>query len=374
MKIGLVTITELDNFGNRLQNYALQSVLQELGHTAETIPNLVVYKRRKNLFYKFMLALYGVFKWFVIKNRDVISSLLKQARFEKFDSEYICFSSKYSTIDYIPEDLDKDYDAFIAGSDQIWNSNFLFNFEFNFLRFAQENKRISYSASFGTDSIKAEYVDKFTQYLSEMAFISVREIAGKKIVENLTDKTATVVLDPTMLIDTSKWSAMERKPKWDISEKFILTYYLGGTQGRKAIFEQLYNEHKEYESYQVIDIGDPNMIKQYAITPDEFLWLVHHSSLMITDSFHGTVFSVLFGTPFCFSPRIDCGASMQSRLDSLFEILDINNNGLITDVKKQKNVYLRLEEYRGISMAYLKDALSNVENVIRNDYQTGAEQ
>ena len=364
MKIGLVTITELDNFGNRLQNYALQSVLQELGHMVETIPNLIVYKKWKNPFYKILLALFGFFKWFVMKNRYVISRLEKQARFEKFDSEYICFSSKYSTIDYIPEDLDKDYDALIAGSDQIWNSNFLFNFEFNFLRFAQENKRISYAASFGADCVKMEYVDMFTKYLSEMANISVREIAGKKIVENLTDKTATVVLDPTMLIDASKWFEMERKPKWDISEKFILTYYLGETQGRKAIFEQLYNEYQEYESYQVIDICDPNMPKQYAITPDEFLWLVHHAALMITDSFHGTVFSVLFGTPFCSSPRIDCGASIQSRLDSLFEILDIKIEGLITDVKGQENVAFRLEEYRHLSMAYLEDALDNIEKSI----------
>lgn len=373
MKIGLVTITELDNFGNRLQNYALQSVLLELGHTVETIPNLIVYKKRKNPLYKLLSALYGTFKWFVMKNRNVISSLEKQARFEKFDSEYICFSPKQSTIDYIPEDLDKAYDVFIAGSDQIWNSNFTFNFEFNFLRFAQENKRISYAASFGADSVKAEYVDKFSQYLSEMAYISVRETTGKKIVENLTDKTATVVLDPTMLIEASKWSEMERKPKWVTSEKFILTYYLGDTQGRKAIFEKLYNEKEEYKSYQVIDIFDSNTPKQYATTPDEFLWLVHNAVLMITDSFHGTVFSVLFGTPFCSSPRIDCGASMQSRLDSLFEILDIKNNGLITDVKEQKSVYSRLEEYRDISMAYLKNALSNAEKSIRNDYQDGAE-
>lgn len=361
MKIGIVTITELDNFGNRLQNYALQTVLQELGHTVETIPNLIIYKKRKNPLYKILLGVYGIFEWLILKNRNIISGLEKQEQFEKFDLEHFSFSSKYSTIDYISEDLDKDYDAFIAGSDQIWNSNFTFNFEFNFLRFASAYKRISYAASFGSDHVNAEYVNKFTEYLSDMAYISVREIAGKKIVESLTDKTATVVLDPTMLIDVSQWAEMERKPKWAIGKNYILTYYLVDTRDRKTIFEQVYNINKEYSSYQVIDIFDPNIPEQYSITPDEFLWLVHHAALMITDSFHGTVFSIIFGTPFCTSPRIGGATSIQSRLDSLFEILEIKRDGLITDIKGQRDVFSKLEEYRGISIAYLKCALSNAE-------------
>lgn len=178
----------------------------------------------------------------------------KQKNFDLFDSEYFNFSSKYSTLNYIPEDLDSDYDAFVAGSDQIWNSDFLFNFEFNFLRFAQPYKRISYAASFGADHVKAEYVEQFAKYLSEMSYISVRELAGKKIVEELTSKTATVVLDPTMLLDVSQWAAMERKPVWATDEMFILVYYLGSTQGQQAIFNQLYTENAEYKSYQIIDV------------------------------------------------------------------------------------------------------------------------
>lgn len=364
MKVGLVTITELDNFGNRLQNYALQQVLQEFGHTVETIPNLIIYKKRKNFLYKTMLKIYGLFKWLALKNRDVISELEKQARFEIFDSKYICFSSKQCTIEYIPDNLDDDYDAFVAGSDQIWNSNFLFNFEFNFLRFAQAYKRVSYAASFGSDYVKEEYVDKFSKYLSEMAYISVREIAGKKIVENLTNKNATVVLDPTMLFDASQWSLMEKRPRWVIDRNYILTYYLGKTEERKNVFDQIYKEKKEYKSYQVIDIFNPNIPYQYTITPDEFLWLVHHAVLMVTDSFHGTVFSILYGTPFCSSVRIDYGASMQSRLDSLFELLGIDREGLITDVKGQLDVYIKLEEYRHISIDFLKNALDNIEKAI----------
>lgn len=82
---------------------------------------------------------------------------------------------------------------------------------------------------------------------------------------------------------------------------------------------------------------------------------------MVTDSFHGTVFSILFGTPFCASPRIDLGASMYSRLDSLFELLGVKREGLVTDVKEQPAVYSKLEEYRHISIAFLKNALNNVE-------------
>lgn len=367
MKIGIVTITELDNFGNRLQNYALQQVLREFGHTVETIPNLIIYKYRKNRVWKAFFKLYGSLKWFLLKDRGILSCLEKQAKFEAYDSRSFCFSSKRSTINYIPPDLDSDYDVFVAGSDQIWNSYFLFNFDFNFLRFAQPYKRIAYAASFGTDHVKDEYVKKFSNYLSELAHISVREIAGKRIVENLTDKTATVVLDPTMLYDASKWAAIEKKPEWVKDENYILTYYLGKTHGRKAILDQLYNENKEYKSYPVIDILDPSLPEQYTITPDAFLWLVHHAALMLTDSFHGTVFSILFGTPFCSSPRIDTGASMQSRVDSLFELLCIQREGLVTDVKNQATVYTKIQEYRGISLDYLKDALNSVEQACHSN-------
>lgn len=360
MKVGLVTITELDNFGNRLQNYALQQVLHGFGYTVETIPNLIIYQRRKNPLYKTILKIYGLLKWTVMRNRTILSGLEKQVRFEVFDSRYFSFSSKQATIDYIPEDLDDDYDVFVAGSDQIWNSYFLFNFEFNFLKFAQAYKRVSYAASFGTDHVKAEYIDQFSEYLSEMAHISVREISGKKIIENLTNKTATVVLDPTMLFDASQWSEMEKRPEWATDENFILTYYLGKTKGREAIFDQLYNENEEFKPYRVIDIFDPNIPEQYTITPDEFIWLIHHAALVVTDSFHGTVFSILFGTRFCSLPRIDDGASMQSRLDSLFELLGIDREGLIIDVKKQPEVYVKLEKYRRLSLNYLKNALNNV--------------
>lgn len=360
MKVGIVTITELENFGNRLQNYALQQVLQDIGCLVETIPNRIVYEKRRKPLYKAILRMDGFFRWIFLGDRYLLTSMEKQKNFDRFDAEYFKFSSQYSTLNYIPEDLDEKYDAFIAGSDQIWNSYFLFNYEFNFLQFAQPYKRISYAASFGADHVKAEYVEQFAKYLSEISHISVRELAGKKIVEELTGKTATVVLDPTMLLDVTRWTAMERKPVWAVGEMFILVYYLGSTQGRQAIFNQLYTEKAEYKSYQIIDIFDPNLPEQYASRPDEFLWLIHHAALVVTDSFHGTVFSILFGTPFCSPARIDSGVSMQSRFDSLFELLGIERGNMVTDIKKQGSVYSKLEEYRRTSMAYLEDALNYV--------------
>ena len=371
MKVGLVTITELDNFGNRLQNYALQQVLQELGHSVETIPNLIIYKKRKIPLYRIIQKVYGVLQWLVKKDRRILSDLKKQARFKKFDSQFFRFSEKYSTIDYISEDLDGCYDVFIAGSDQIWNSYFVFNYEFNFLRFAQPYKRISYAASFGTDHVKEEFVEIFAQYLSDMAYISVRELSGKKIVEKLTDKTAEVVLDPTMLLSAEWWSTMEKKPDWAIEGQYILTYYLGEVRDRNTIFELLFNTNEAFKYFQIIDVFDPNIPEQYTITPDEFLWLIHHAAVMITDSFHGTVFSILFGTPFYSSRRIDHNVSMQSRIDSLFDLLGIEKDDLITDVKKQPDIYDRIEKYRSLSLAYLKKALDSVEEKTRQNKNNG---
>lgn len=365
MKVGIVTITELDNFGNRLQNFALQQVVRELGHEVDTIPNLIIYKRRRNALHKSARKVYGLFQWVLHKDRHILSDLDKQASFHRFDAEFFSFSKFYSTIDYIPKNLDAAYDAFIAGSDQIWNSHFTFNFAFNFLAFAQPYKRISYAASFGSDHVKTEYTELFARYLSEMPHISVRELNGKRIVEELTSKTAAVVLDPTLLRNAAQWSAMERKPRWIAGEKFILTYYLGDCQNRQEFFKRLYRAHPKYESYQIVDISDPNLPNQYASRPDEFLWLAHHAALVVTNSFHGTVFSILFGTPFFSDVRIDGPASMQSRVDSLFELLGIEKGKLITDTKNQPEVYSKLEAYRQISIAYLQNALASVEGKSR---------
>lgn len=326
MKVGIVTITELDNFGNRLQNYALQSVLEDMGAEAETLPNYIAYRFRRSLHSKVNRYLRGF-----LKHDGRRAEVIKQLRFEKFDKKYFRFSRDYSEISFITEGAGSHCDCFVAGSDQIWNPHFCFNYDFNFLTFAPREKRVAYAASFGVDAVPEEKKERFAEYLKGMRAISTREYAGSDIVRSLTGNSCPVLPDPTLLLTPARWQRFEKKPRWHSAENYILVYHLGTKENQRNVVAQLLDAHPEYRGCGIVNIGDADNARTFSITPDEFLYLLHHARLMVTDSFHGTVFSLLFGTPIYYTKRVDHYVSMNSRVQSLFAMLDITPTGDIID-------------------------------------------
>ena len=354
MKVGIVTITELENFGNRLQNYALQETLKSLGAEVETIPNYITYRHRKRKSWQLKKLFIGLKN----RSRSQISEIIKIKRFEKFDRKHFTFSKYYSEINYIPKDLESAYDYFVAGSDQIWNPIFPFNLDFNFLKFCDKSKRVAYSGSFGVEQIPEKYEKQITDYINGFPDISVREFSGQNIVRDLTGKEARVLFDPTLLLDRCSWQALSRKPKWlDEDKKYILVYYLGKKEALTKILESVNQSHPDLASYEIIDIHDQKLVKQYTITPDEFVWLIDHAGLMITDSFHGTVFSILMETPFIHSLR-EGGVNMNSRIFSLFKELSLPfSEAVYTDHINNTDLQGCLAQGRAEAKAYLQNHL-----------------
>lgn len=357
MKIGIVTITELDNFGNRLQNYALQRVLMDLGLDVETIPNYIVFKYRKSKRWRLNQLKKG------IRNKDcsVISPLIRQIRFEKFDKKHFAFSNNYSDINHISKCLNEEYDYFIAGSDQIWNPYFTFNLDFNFLTFCDKHKRLAYAASFGVDEIPEEKVCVYREYINGIDQMSVREYSGKKIVKLISGKDVPVLVDPTILLDREQWKTLSKKPKWiRNAQKYILLYYLGKTEERDILIKELLLNNPKMKECKILDINDIKKLKEYSVRPDEFIWLIDNSQAVITDSFHGTVFSILMGVPFIHSPRKDVWVSMNSRVSSLFKKLELNElyGEIYTDhIINNATLEKKLNECRLESIHFLRNAL-----------------
>ncbi|MBQ6907063.1 MAG: polysaccharide pyruvyl transferase family protein, partial [Clostridia bacterium] len=320
-KLGIVTITALENFGNRLQNYALQEVLKNLGFEVETIPNHTVYRYRQSPFFTLAKKAASI----LTHSPKHISELRRKQAFDAFNKKYIKFSRCYSTNKYIPKKLNDNYDFFIAGSDQIWNPYYNFNFDLNFLAFADKSKRVAYSASFSVDEIPREKVSDFNQYLSAIDNISVREYEGAKIIEELTDKKAPVTLDPTLLIDAEDWRKIAVKPSFiSNNEQFIFVYYLGKRDDLEKLKDNVIKEHPEWKSCRIIDIGLTDNTEIYSVSPDNFLWLTDNASAVITDSYHGTIFSLIFNTPFVSMLTKGDSFSMDSRIKTLFKTLDLN--------------------------------------------------
>lgn len=356
MKVGIVTITELDNFGNRLQNYALQETLKSLGVEVETINN---YENHYRYLSGKKMVIKELYEDMKTQNWYRLSYLLKQVKFNKFNNKYIRFSKYYQKDNIVSPNLSESYEYFIAGSDQIWNPYFNFNHSFNFLQFCKKEKRVAYAASFGIENIPDDKEKIFAKYITEMSKISVREYAGQEIIKSLCGKAVPVLLDPTFLLNKKSWIKMQKRPFW-LSKKcnYILKYFLG-----KEKEEILPDELKK--QYEIINITDFNKIMHYAIDPLEFIWLINHAQLVVTDSFHGIVFSIIMGAPFICSQRFcdDDAKSMNSRIESLFRKLEYKYTNGINDfhITHAENICNKIEMCKNESIEYLSKSLFDVE-------------
>lgn len=338
--VAIVTI-ETFNYGNRLQNYALQQVLRSLGYTVKTLPRM---PRKKGA---------------IVAVKRFIQKLLqsKTSKFREFNLN-IDFAESVIGRDEYPQNLNDKFDFFIAGSDQIWNPYFEFAAgKCDFLDFADATKRISYAASFGVDEIPEAKKMELASYLKQFSAISVREHEGAKIVADLIGKEAKVVLDPTFLLNCEEWKKMEKKPLKLPKRKYVLIYALGEKSQRFSDkIEQLKNK------YEIYDIRSHWLIEnEIPIGPSEFLYLIHNAEMVLTDSFHATAFSVIYHKKFIVYNRV--GLDMNSRIKSLSKMLKIYDclneyNDLIYD---KENDYIQIDRIIDIererSMSFLRAAL-----------------
>lgn len=347
-KIGIITICDNDNYGNRLQNYALHKVIKELGFN-----NVTLWDKEE-------INLKGRTKFLIKKILSVKS--LKYKRFSSFHSfTKNNIPNQYVNFNKISKISDR-FSYFVVGSDQIWNYNFGHAKERDFLSFAPYEKTISYAPSFGVSNIDNEWKDKISKGISHIKYLSVRESKGAEIIKELTNRDAQVVLDPTLLLDRDEWYKIQKEPLNMIKEKYILTYFLGeiSEEVRKQI-EKL----KIETGYKVINLYNKKEKDFYICGPAEFIYLFNNSELIFTDSFHACVFSIIFNKPFYVFERNTKGMkNMNSRLDTLLAIFKqeyrkVNSLEKIDDIffKDYSECYKILEYKKNESLQFLKDVL-----------------
>lgn len=228
------------------------------------------------------------------------------------------------------------------------------------LGFTSNEKKISYSASFGISGIEKEEEDKLKKYLDDYKCISVRENEGKKIVEKVINRNdIEVLLDPTMLLTSSEWDKIAKRPQNLKNEKYILLYFLGPIPDEcKSEIDRI---AKEYNC-NIINVLDKNG-PFYNIGPDEFVYLEKNAFLVCTDSFHSSVFAILYNKPFVVFERIVKKTNMNSRLNTLLNKFELENrkfDGKITYQQLENNynnAEVILQEEREKSMNFLKKAL-----------------
>lgn len=324
IRIAKFTLDGYFNYGNVLQSYALQEVLLHYADQVDTIwtqPDTFLpdiwWKWTWKMYIKYLIN-WKNFRTEITTGR-IGREMARQAKIRDFSERYISYYR------VSPPDLSrqiKQYDYCVVGSDQVWNPHFG-NYHQFFLGFAPEKKRLSYAASISTMDIPAEEHDFFVQGLKGMKALSVREQAGADLIEQLTGRKAEVHLDPTLLLTADEWRSVSRKPTWYHGGEYLLTYFLGRRPAQiDAIAEEL--------GLTVVNLLDEAVYEHYVTGVDEFLWAINHASLVYTDSFHGSVFSILFQTPFVVCDRYgtgkgDVSEKMGSRLDTLLGYFGFEN-------------------------------------------------
>lgn len=322
MKVGIITIIDHTNIGNRLQNFAVQEILNSKGTIAETIiyaqsdENGSLVSKLKIFLQNFLLKTDIFLSPFYIKH---IKKNPKMLLTEKFNKKNILRTKKYF---YKTSSMSKyadDYDYFCAGSDQVWNAALVQNNPFFFMTFAPSPKTFSFSASMGSTYIPDKYIENYKSGLLHVGKISVRETSAKDKIKELSGRDSIVLLDPTLLISKDTWLSIAVTPDIDLNNnQYIATYFLSDiTTSQREQIQRFADEN----NLKIIDI---NQTYYNSIGPAEFLYVVANASFVFTDSFHGTAFSVIFGKKFCTFQRNNM-YDMSSRITTLLKTCNIES-------------------------------------------------
>lgn len=360
-KVAIFTLNGYYNYGNRLQNYALQEVLKSFGYEVDTIR----INRSEEISLLKRLMSISSFKEFLgkIKKRILIYTTKdikkRENIFKKFSKEYIKESERIIFKDSEAVELNDKYDFFVTGSDQVWNPYNLHGTTFYFLTFAHVEKRIAYAPSFGISEIPEDYIERYSKWLNEMTNISVREETGAEIIKRLTGRKAPVLIDPTLLLTKEKWLAISNKATIKNEKKYLLTYFLDSVPNE---FKKQIKDLSDSNNLQIINLADIKDKTAYITGPSEFIDYINNCSIFCTNSFHGAVFSILMEKPFIIYER--SGTSIYSRIDTLLEKFNLNSRKSV-NIKTNadafnvdySNVKVLLDKEREKSIKYLKDAL-----------------
>lgn len=332
MRINIITLNGYKNYGNRLQLFALSTILKKIIGDIR----LFCYSPKKTS----------------QKIKDCIKySFVFCGKYEKERKLYF-FTKKN-----IPKDTrDCSCDYSIVGSDQVWNPMFLKNKDY-LLDVPGASNKVSYAASIGFESLQEAQKARFEHALAGYKVISVREQSAKDLLQPLTDKKIEVVLDPTLFLGREEYERLEKKPKnLADNEKYILCYVLGNRDHEEKI--EKFAKEKGYKTIYFSDRRDSD----YGV--EEFLYLIHHAQLICTDSFHACVFSFIFERPFVAFRRTGEANYMYTRLQNLIDTFKLKNrefNGkqitkenLEVDYTEAKKI-LKKEQKK--SLDFLKRAL-----------------
>ena len=267
------------------------------------------------------------------------------------------------TKDYTQESFQnikqENFDYYSVGSDQVWNPYFADFSTYYLLDFINSENKIAYAPSFGVSSIPTNMIEKFKKSLLSFKSLSCREDSGAELIKELTNKEVSVVVDPTMLLETREWDQIIECPKKYENKKYIVLYFLGKISKEDKIKIKQFALDNNCEIIKLLDCFSDD----YKYGPSEFLGLIKNSYAVFTDSFHASLFSIMYKKPFLVFSRKEKGKSMSSRIETLLKKFNLENRKFNGNFKQlfddnYNNVDKVLETERKKSYDYINLSLN----------------
>ena len=341
MKTGILTFHDVSNYGALLQAYGLQQTVNKLGSDSEFVSitrKVQKVKPSNSPFAKKMLK--------EKEKRDLF--------FDEFRNRYLIVSRNYEQ----GEAINDDYDVFITGSDQVWNTSIADVDARYFLPFASPEKRFSYAASFGEALVAENNRDWIAKQLLQFSGLSVREEKGKEIIKELTGRDSLVCIDPVFLLDPEEWLSLTAEYT---GNPYLLLFLL-------QYDEEFVKMAKEEASKRGIDIKivTAGFMPQLGFeawsstSVNDWLTLIRNASCVYSDSFHALAFSLIFKTDYCRKPLGGQLQGRNGRTEELLQLIKIDpaeNQGKIISLSMDQDL-TELEKRRESSLDYLRNVLS----------------
>ena len=387
MKTAIVSCYFKHNYGSMLQAYATQMALDNLNIENETI-NISGFwsqHRKKQMKYfakaaltsDILLSKAGMAENVVRKklpgSKYAQNIKRRDEKFKEFKKEYFNLTEPLPSISALSEYTKDHYSSVLVGSDQLWLPANIAGDYYTLNWVPEVLNTVSYATSFGQSTLPQKSTEKARIFLNRIKHLSVREVSGQKLIKELIGRDAPVVCDPTLLFTGEEWMLIQQKESI-INEPYIFVYFLGSNPPHREFVKRL----KAETGCKIVALihldeyikGDDNYADEtpWNIGPAEFLNLIRNASYICTDSFHCSVFSMLYERNFFSFRRYTRKTtfSTNSRLDTLFTTTGISNrilngNEMVTECLGRKinydSVLENIKNFREFSMKYLISSL-----------------
>ena len=382
-KVGIVSCYFKNNYGSMLQAYATQKFLDNNNIPNETIniSQLSDFKNGKKKYYKSQITNFDFIKTKMgmvkLKGYQIINKELgrnfkiRNKKFEEFKRVFN-LTHTFNTYNDLNKYSKEHYSDVIVGSDQLWLPVNVVADYYTLNWVPDDVNKISFATSFGVSSVPDKYRELYANFLKRMNHISVRENNAVGLVKSLSGRDANLVCDPTLVLNKEQWIEIQDEERL-INEKYIFCYFLGNNIEHRKFVERL----KEKTGYKIVSINHCDEYVRYSdefadivpynVGPAEFVNYIRNAEYVCTDSFHGTVFSLINNTNFYTFERFNKKAKMStnSRIHSLLKIVELENRLIsgtedvdeVSDSIDFENANKKIEELRKESIEWLLNAI-----------------